>query len=476
MNKDFASHAAYCVLSPDKIETILDASKTLLEDTGVSVHDKQARSLMLESGAISGGGDTVKIPRELVAKALQKTAMPVTLYNRDRDPALVLDTQNVYFASCSSLPMYLDPYTGESVELTGEHLKALSRLVDALPNIDAITTCSMFADHSIPESIKAQMAYCYTMQNTAKHINFVTNDYENCAAIIEMAAALCGGYEELKKTPTISCYAQPISPLTHSVESCRKLMLCGETGVPVVYMPYSMMGATAPMSCAGSLVQCFAEVLSGLVLHQLHAPGAPFIVGTMPTIMDMRTTIGVFAAPEMDLNIAASVEISHCLGLPFYGTAGCTDSKSLDYQTVAEATMSIITSALSSANLVHDIGYMDHGSLHSPELIVLCNELISMVKPLRRGISVDPESLCVDVIKEVGQGGHFLNHGHTLKHFGDMWYSDLFDHSMSGTAPSLNEKINKKTKEILETYTPQPLTAEQEAVISAIMKKWLANV
>ena len=71
MNKDFASHAAYCVLSPDKIETILDASKTLLEDTGVSVHDKQARSLMLESGAISGGGDTVKIPRELVAKALQ---------------------------------------------------------------------------------------------------------------------------------------------------------------------------------------------------------------------------------------------------------------------------------------------------------------------------------------------------------------------------------------------------------------------
>ena len=103
MNKDFASHAAYCVLSPDKIETILDASKTLLEDTGVSVHHKQARSLMLESGAISGGGDTVKIPRELVAKALQKTAMPVTLYNRDRDPALVLDTQNVYFASCSTL-------------------------------------------------------------------------------------------------------------------------------------------------------------------------------------------------------------------------------------------------------------------------------------------------------------------------------------------------------------------------------------
>lgn len=475
MNKDFASLATYRVLTTDKIEKILEASKVLLEDIGISVQDERARELMLEYGAISGNGDIVKIPREVVAKALGTTTMPVTLYNRNREPALVLDTQNVYFASCSSLPMYLDPYTGESVELNGEHLKALSRLVDAMPNIDAITTCSMFADHSIPESIKAQMAYCYTMQNTVKHINFVTNDYENCAAIIEMAAAICGSYEELKKTPIVSCYAQPISPLTHSVESCRKLMLCGETGVPIVYMPYSMMGATAPMSCAGSLVQCFAEVLSGLVLHQAHAPGAPFIIGTMPTIMDMRTTIGVFAAPEMDLNIAASVEISHYLGLPFYGTAGCTDSKSLDYQTVAEATMSIITSALSSANLVHDIGYMDHGSIHSPELIVLCNELIAMVKPLRRGIPVNDESLCVDVIKAVGQGGHFLNHIHTLEHFGDVWYSDLYDHTMSGTVPTLNEKINKKTKDILENYTPQPLTAEQEASVSAIMKKWLEN-
>lgn len=475
MNKDFASLATYRVLTTDKIEKILEASKVLLEDIGVSVQDERARELMLEYGAISGNGDIVKISREVVAKALGTTTMPVTLYNRNREPALVLDTQNVYFASCSSLPMYLDPYTGESVELNGEHLKALSRLVDAMPNIDAITTCSMFADHSIPESIKAQMAYCYTMQNTVKHINFVTNDYENCAAIIEMAAAICGGYEELKKTPIVSCYAQPISPLTHSVESCRKLMLCGETGVPIVYMPYSMMGATAPMSCAGSLVQCFAEVLSGLVLHQAHAPGAPFIIGTMPTIMDMRTTIGVFAAPEMDLNIAASVEISHYLGLPFYGTAGCTDSKSLDYQTVAEATMSIITSALSSANLVHDIGYMDHGSIHSPELIVLCNELIAMVKPLRRGIPVNDESLCVDVIKAVGQGGHFLNHMHTLEHFGDVWYSDLYDHTMSGTVPTLNEKINKKAKDILENYTPQPLTAEQEASVSAIMKKWLEN-
>ena len=126
MNKDFASLATYRVLTTDKIEKILEASKVLLEDIGVSVQDERARELMLEYGAISGNGDIVKIPREVVAKALGTTTMPVTLYNRNREPALVLDTQNVYFASCSSLPMYLDPYTGESVELNGEHLKALS--------------------------------------------------------------------------------------------------------------------------------------------------------------------------------------------------------------------------------------------------------------------------------------------------------------------------------------------------------------
>ena len=473
MNKSQGSVTTFNILSREQIETILHASRLLLEETGVSVHDQETRELLCGAGGAAGAGDIVRIPSAMVDQALHTTRMPVILYDRNRRPALELNTRNVYFASCSSLPMYLDPYSGESVELTAEHVKSLSRLVDALPNVDAITTCSMFVDDTIPEKLKARMAYCLTMQNTAKHINFVTNDEENCAAIIELAAALCGGEEELKKTPIISCYAQPISPLTHSAESCRKLLLCGEKGVPVVYMPYSMMGATAPMSCAGSLVQCFAEVLSGLVIHQLHAPGAPFIIGTMPTSMDMRTTIGVFAAPEMNLNIAASVEIAHYLGLPFYGTAGCTDSKSLDYQTVAEATMSIITSALSGADFVHDIGYMDHGSLHSPELIVLCNELIEMVAPLRRGIALDTEDLCTEVIQEVGPGGYYLDHEHTLEHFRDIWYSDLFDRTMTGPVLPLNEKINKKTRELMEQHQPQPLSEAQTAAVEEITERWL---
>ncbi len=101
-------------------------------------------------------------------------------------------------------------------------------------------------------------------------------------------------------------------------------MISAEAGIPVVYMPYCMMGGTAPMSRAAALAQCNAEILAGLVLHQLAAEGAPFIYGAMPSILDMKTTVGSYGAVEFHLLVAAAGELSASYGLPFYGTAGCT--------------------------------------------------------------------------------------------------------------------------------------------------------
>ena len=86
------------------------------------------------------------------------------------------------------------------------------------------------------------------------------------------------------------------------------------------------------MSMAASLAQWHAEFLFGLVLTQLVSPGAPIIYGHMPSILDMKTTVGSYGAYEFHLLAAAGAEISAWLGIPFYGTAGCTDAKFLDEQ------------------------------------------------------------------------------------------------------------------------------------------------
>jgi trimethylamine---corrinoid protein Co-methyltransferase len=122
----------------------------------------------------------------------------------------------------------------------------------------------------------------------------------------------------------------------------------------------------------------------------------------MPSIFDMKTTIGSYGAPEFHLMVAAASEMAAYYSLPFYGTAGCTDAKPFDEQAVAEMTMELFSSVLSKANLVHDLGVMDHCNSISPEMVVLADELISGLKAYSRGIDLSDLPEALDLMKKVG--------------------------------------------------------------------------
>jgi trimethylamine--corrinoid protein Co-methyltransferase len=128
--------------------------------------------------------------------------------------------------------------------------------------------------------------------------------------------------------------------------------------------------------------------------------------------------------------VAAMAKVAQYYKLPFFGIAGCSDAKFPDPQAAAEAAYSCLSSALSGANLVHDCGLLDHGSLVSPAYMVLVNEVLHMVNQYLLGVPVNEETLAVDLINRVGPGKHYLRTEHTLKHVRDVWYSGLFDRSI----------------------------------------------
>lgn len=238
-------------------------------------------------------------------------------------------------------------------------------------------------------------------------------------------------------------------------------------------MPYSMMGGTAPMSLAASLAQCNADVLTGLVLSQLVSEGAPFIYGAMPSIMDMKTSVGSYGAVEFHLMVAASSEISDYYGIPFYGTAGCTDAKNMDEQAVAEATMEIFSTILSKANLIHDIGVADHCNSVCPELVVLSDEIIEMLKYYSQGITVNTEELALDIIEKVGPGGAFLTEAHTVSNLRKVFYPALFSRKMKNPDKSeVRGKIRSKIKQIVESHGAPQL----DETILKELDKWQAKL
>jgi trimethylamine--corrinoid protein Co-methyltransferase len=278
--------------------------------------------------------------------------------------------------------------------------------------------------------VQTQVTFLDTLRNFDKVINFSTNEIESLPECIDMAALVAGGKKNLQEKPFIFNYCEPIPPCSHPVESTEKLWISAENRIPVVYMPYSMMGGTAPMSMAASLAQGNAEFLFGLTLTQLINPGTPVIYGHMPSIMDMKTTIGSYGAYEFHMLVGAAAELAAWYKLPFFGTAGCSDAKRLDEQGVAEITMELMSTVLSKANLIHDIGVMDHCNSVSPEAVVLADDLIEGLKVFARGVTVDERTLDLGLIEKAGPGGSYVTTPHTAKNYRQVFYSRFFSRKM----------------------------------------------
>ena len=238
-----------------------------------------------------------------------------------------------------------------------------------------------------------------------------------------------------------------------------------------------MGGTTAPTTLAGVLALNLAEILTGLVIHQLTSPGAPIILGGVPSIMDMRTSRYAYGAPELHLQCSALAEIIHYYKIPFWGTAGCVETATVDQQAAAEISLSCLMAALSGANLVHDTGLMDQATVTCPEILLLADEIQDMIKHIMKGIDVNEETLALDVVHKVGPGGNYLVEDHTLKHFRNFWHPRLFSRRVQQpgkSEPSLSERLNKKAKEIIETHEVPALSEDKRKALLDLEKKWLA--
>jgi trimethylamine--corrinoid protein Co-methyltransferase len=463
------------VLSDDQIEDIHLAVLEVLERTGIKVHSEEALAVYKKAGA-KLNGDRVRIPSYLVEEAVRRAPHRVALCNRDGSRTVLLEDNKIYYGTGSDCPSIRDSFTGELRRFLKKDIEDAARISDFLPNIDFHMSLGLMSD--VPTETYFRHQYVAMLRNCTKPIVFTSADKVCLADIIEIASANAGGLDELQKNPTLCLYAEPSSPLNHSKNAIEKLLLAAEKRIPVIYTPCPIAGATAPMTLAGALVISVADSLSGLVAAQFHAPGAPFIMGGVLSTMDMASTIYTYGSPEFSLLEAALTDLSHFYKLPMFSTAGCSDSKIFDEQAAAESMMSILASALSGANLIHDVGYLENGLIGSYEMLVASDEFIAMAKHFVKGVEVNQETLAVDIIDKVGPGGNFVSETHTDRHFREVeWFPKLMDRQnlsnweLSGSK-TMRQRVNERVREILSTHQVEPLRDETERTIERIFKKY----
>lgn len=458
---------------PKEVDQVHEATLEVLSRTGVRVTHSRVLSLLSDAGA-SVEGDRVRIPHHVVETALSSAPSAIKLAGRGGRPAVTLRGNASWMGPSLDCLDYLEPFTAERRRFTLEDCRTTAVLLDALPNYAWGMTFGLA--EGVPAGLADRLVLREAMIHCEKPMVFCCKDTDSLKDIYEMAVLISGSKDRFRRTPNIVMLADPISPLVHSNEVLDKVMFCAENGIPHIYFGAPQAGSTGPATFAGTVVQGSAESLSGLVISQLVRPGAPFIFGALATIMDMRTMVFSYGAPEMSLMSTAMAQMAQHYKLPSFGTAGCSDAKLPDAQAAAEATFSCHSSIFSGANLVHDCGLLDGGTLVSPECMVLVHEIISMVNQYVRGIRVDEDTLAVDVIDRIGPGGHFLADDHTYQHVRDVWYPTLFERAnyqqwLKNGGRRFQERLRQITLETVE-HQPAPLPADVSRELDRMAACW----
>ncbi|HUW11060.1 MAG TPA: trimethylamine methyltransferase family protein [Anaerolineae bacterium] len=455
------------VLSDSQIEEIFHSALEVLGRVGTRVHSDEALNLLREAGCQISDGDRARIPAWLVQDALTTTPQRIAIAGRDRSSRVILEKNKIYFGTGSDCPSLVDPYSGEVRKYTFEDIRNAARISDALPHINFHMSLGLTS--GVPAHTYDRHQFLAMLQGTSKPYVITAVDQEGLADQYRMACEVLGGAEEFARAPLFVAYIEPSSPLSNSVEAVEKILYAAETGIPAIYTPCIMCGATGPVTLAGGMTQCLAESLVGIVLAQLKRKGAGVIIGGVESIVDMTTSVLAYGAPEMVLMSAAMTDVAKWLRLPVFSTAGCSDSKTFDQQAAVESAMSVTVAALSGANLIHDVGYLESGLLGSYDMLVMSNEVIGMAKHILGGISVTPETLAVDVIEQAGPGGQYLTQPHTRKHFrSQMWFPELMDRQMrrsweASGSYTLADRVRAKVKSILENHQPMAVPADVNA-------------
>jgi len=287
------------VLSDDQKAHIHQATLELLRRTGVRVLDAEVRELLAKAGCWIDD-ERVRIPPHLIERAIRAAPKRVVMCHRDGKPAMFLEGYNSYYGTGSDTPFVIDAYSGERRQAVRADVVNVARLVDALPYISFLMCMGIASD--VTESISDLHHFQAMVSNTAKPIVYTAWNRQNLKDIIAMAEVVAGGAEALQRNPFCALYSEPMAPLVHGKESCEKLLyICGK-GLPVVYTPGLITGASSPVTRAGAVVQANAELLSGLLICQSIREGTPVVAGGSGMMtMDMSTMLASYGAPEFML-------------------------------------------------------------------------------------------------------------------------------------------------------------------------------
>ncbi len=451
-------------LSQSECDDIVGAAFHVLESVGLCIENRRMLEHMAEHGAhIDLCQQRVRFPEPLVDRFLSE----MQGRSEETQAPRVTASAGIYSG------FYHDPETRDFVPWTEERLATYIALARALPHIGSagILGCRLDVPHQLEPLY--ERFYCWKYgagEHGSIHLD------ELCPQIYDLYQ-LRADQLGVPMQRIFRGTAYLIPALKLGRHEAYQYLYFWERGLQVSLGDMHTMGATSPVTLAGSLAIILAEQLAiGMVQHAFFQDSR-FGISCSLSPLDMRTLIRPYGRPEMAVANMAMTQIARRLGLPFRGHAGLTDAKVPSCESGAQKALTAIPTLLSSGHVHIDAGLLSIDEVCSPLQLILDNEFCGAMAHICRGLSVDEETLALELIEALGPGGHYIATDHTARHFRqELWEPSIWSRQMLGAWAEEGSRTDAdRAAEVYRTLLPSldrasQLTEEQEEQLLAFIE------
>ena len=399
------------IINLDKVslDTVHEYSLEVLQDIGIRFPSEKALALFKTHG-FRVNESMVHFEETHIHKALE--TVPAAFTVEARNPS-----RNIRIGECHYVmgPGYGPPFiiepSGAKRDATQADVEAFCKLIQTSKYLDFNSAIAVQ-----PNDVPSQTAHLdlllATLTLTDKPIMGSSVSQAAAQDSLSLAEIIWGSLEK----PVMIALIDSLSPLQYATQSIEALMEFAAAGQPLIIHSACTLGASGPITMAGSLVISNATTLAGICLSQLINPGTPVIYGLGGSPVDMRTGGYVNASPEDAKHVAISSAMGRYYDIPCRGQGALTESFCLDYQAGMESAIMLTVAALSGVHVgLHNCGTFGSMLAMSFEKFIADEDLCGALKRLMKPIELTEDAFALNLIKERGISGNYLMQTHTAK-------------------------------------------------------------
>jgi trimethylamine--corrinoid protein Co-methyltransferase len=277
--------------------------------------------------------------------------------------------------------------------------------------------------------------------------------------------------------PTMYLTCSPVSPLTFTEEGTATIIAMAESGAPLLPLPAPTMGATGPVTMAGTVALQHAETLATYTIAAAVRSGIQVMYCSRISAIEPRSAVSIWGGPDIGLTGACAVQLAQRLGLTS-DTYGLTSSSGLlDVQFGYESLSNALIPALAGVDILSGLGSTADVMVAGPEIAVLDDEMASLVKHIASGSEVSEAALAYDVMADViPRDGVFLGEMHTVKQMrgGALWMPGISTRGQgysNGPTESVTARAKARARELIRSHEPPPLPEDTRRHLDEILAR-----